>query len=337
MVRLVVSAAIGALLLLTGCASTTSHPPDSPSSPVAGAEPGVTTYLCSGSTNDTLLQWRDSTGGLSGTYESAQLSGQAPSEQVNSSSGELSGTLNGTAITLSIGLSQSLYGTLSNGQLTLNVPQSDGTIRAGTCNQSSLSDWNKAVTSLSSQASSDNDTANQQAAQQQHDQQVSQAQRSLAGEVSSLESDSTTLNNDNSLADTVSQMKSDYGQEQSEWQTVQSDSCQNKSYDAGTVGYDAGTVNYDLGTLNYDVTSLQDGGIQTVRDDLSKVSSDISTIQNLGATPATNSSPAVAAGNKALTSAASAISWADGQGKTINGEAQALATTAQNYASSHCG
>jgi hypothetical protein len=297
----------------------------------------VTTYLCSGSTNDTLLQWRDSTGGLSGTYESAQISGQAPSEQVNSNSGELSGTLNGPAITLSIGLSQPLYGTLSNGQLILNVPQSDGTIQAGTCNQSWLSDWNKAVTSLSSQASSDNNIANQQAAQQQHDQQVSQAQQSLAGAVSSLESDSTTLNNDNSLAGAVNQMKSDYGQEQSEWQTVQSDSCQNMSYDAGTVGYDAGTVNYDLGTLNYDITSLQDGGIQTVRNDLSKVSNEISTIQNLGAIPGTDSSSAVAAGNKALTSATNSISWADGQSKTINGEAQALATTAQNYASSHCG
>jgi hypothetical protein len=296
----------------------------------------VTTYLCSGSTNDTLLQWRDSTGGLSGTYEFAQLSGQAPSEQVNSNSGELSGTLNGTAITLSIGLSQPLYGTLSNGQLTLNVPQSDGTIQAGTCNQSSLSDWNKAVASLSSQASGDNNAANQQAAQQQHDQQVNQAQQSLAGDVSSLEGDSTTLTNDNSLADAVNQMKSDYGKEQSEWQTVQSVSCQNMSYDAGTVGYDAGTVNYDLGTLNYDVTSLQDGAIQTVRNDLSKVSNDISTIQNLGATPGTDSSSAVAAGNKALTSAANAIFWADGQGKTINGEAQALATTAQSYASSHC-
>jgi hypothetical protein len=46
--------------------------------------------------------------------------------------------------------------------------------------------------------------------------------------------------------------------------------------------------------------------------------------------PGTDSSGAVAAGNQALTTAANAISWAQGQGNTINGEAQQLATTAQN-------
>jgi len=46
---------------------------------------------------------------------------------------------------------------------------------------------------------------------------------------------------------------------------------------------------------------------------------------------------AVAAGKTALTSAANAISWANGQGQKINDDAQALATTAQDYASSQCG
>ena len=53
--------------------------------------------------------------------------------------------------------------------------------------------------------------------------------------------------------------------------------------------------------------------------------------------PGTDSSSAVAAGNQALANAANAISWAQGQGKIIDGEAQQLAATAQNYANSHCG
>jgi hypothetical protein len=300
-------------------------------------EPGVSTYICSYSSEDLLLQWKDQGGYLSGTYQDARLTGTAPQEQVTSGSGQLSGSISGSGITLNIGFSTPVYGTVNSSSVTLNVPQQDGTIQPVTCPASDLTHWNKAVAALNQQASRDNQVANQQAARAQHDQQVSQAQQDLANAVSRLEGDKSTLNNDTSLSDAVSQMKQDYEQEQSQWQTVQSDSCQNMSYDAGTVGYDAGTVNYDLGTLNYDVTSLQDGDIQAVKKDLSDVSSDLAALQNLGATPGTDSSSAVAAGNKALTSAANAISWAQGQGEIINGEAQQLATTAQNYANSHCG
>ena len=104
------------------------HATSSATSPVAGAEPGVTTYLCSGTGLDDLLQWRNSNGDLSGTYEEAQLSETAPSEQVSSNSGSLRGTLNGNQLTLSIGSSQDLYRPVSGGQLSLNVPQSDGSI-----------------------------------------------------------------------------------------------------------------------------------------------------------------------------------------------------------------
>jgi hypothetical protein len=306
-------------------------------SPSAGAEPGVETYLCSGSGQDTLLQWRGSSGNLSGTYESAQLSGQAPQEQVSSSSGDLSGTLDGSDITLSIGLSQPLYGTLSGGQLTLNVPQSDGSFQAGTCNHSSLSDWNSTVATLDSQAGSDNQAANQQAAQAQHDQQVSQAQQALSNNGSSLQSDSNTLNNDNSLAGDVKSMQQDYATEQSDYRTEQSDSCDSMGGDADTVGGDADTVGGDLDSLNGDIQTLQSGDIQSIKSDLANVANDLNTLKGLRAPPGTNSSSAVAAGNQALTNAANAVSWAQGQGKIINGGAQQLATTAQNNANSHCG
>jgi conjugal transfer/entry exclusion protein len=67
------------------------------------------------------------------------------------------------------------------------------------------------------------------------------------------------------------------------------------------------------------------------------IQSDLGTLQNLGAAPGTDSSSAVAAGNKALSNAAGAISWANQQGNAINNQAQQLATTATNYANSHCG
>jgi hypothetical protein len=336
---------VATALLLTACASSgqqhlvssSGGPSASSGSPSAGAEPGVTSFVCQGTINDTLLQWQDSGGDLSGTYEYSALSGQPPQETVSSNSGNLTGTISGTAITLSIGFSQPLYGTLDGSQLTLNVPQQDGSFQAGTCTQGSLSDWNNAVSLLHSQAGTANNQAAQAQAQASQDQSVSQAQQSLASDVSALQNDASTLNNDTSLAGDIKSMQSDYQAEQKDYQTEQSDSCDSMGGDADTVGGDADAVGGDLDTLNGDITDLQAGGIQSVKNDLSAIQNDLSTLQSLGSTPGTDSSGAVAAGNHALKNAASVISWAQGHGKTINGEAQQLATTAQNYASSHCG
>ena len=126
MIRLI--AALGIVLLAAGCGGIipVGH---SPATNSGGAEPGVDSYLCSGITSDELLQWRDGGGDLSGTYQYADLSGQAPSEQVSSNSGNLTGTLNGTAITMSIGLSQDLYGTCRVGSSPSTCPSRTGQSR----------------------------------------------------------------------------------------------------------------------------------------------------------------------------------------------------------------
>jgi hypothetical protein len=57
------------LVLLVGCGSGSLHLTSAASTPSAAAEPGVSTYLCQGSSDDSLLQWRASGSDLSGTYE----------------------------------------------------------------------------------------------------------------------------------------------------------------------------------------------------------------------------------------------------------------------------
>ena len=143
-----------------------------------------------------------------------------------------------------------------------------------------------------------------------HDHDVQQAQQSLASDVSAQVSDAATLNNDTSLSQAVGDIQKDYEQERSDWQTEQNTACSTDEVggDADTVGGDADTVGGDLDDLNGDVTDLQDGDIKSVQTDLSNVASDLSTLRDLGAPPGTTSSAAVAAGNKALTSAANAIS-----------------------------
>jgi hypothetical protein len=165
---------------------------------------------------------------------------------------------------------------------------------------------------------------------------VQQARQQLSSNIGTLQKDSASLDSDMSLAQAVSQMKSDYQAEENDWQTEQQDAgtC-GVSGDASAVGGYASAVGGALNSLQSAVSYLQENGVQAVRNDLAAVNGDVGTLHGLDATPAVSYSGAVAAGNKALSDAASAISWADGQGNTINGEAQSLATTAQNYANAH--
>jgi len=171
-----------------------------------------------------------------------------------------------------------------------------------------------------------------------HTQSVQQAQGQGQDDLNQLGSDTTSLNTDNSLASAVSQMKQDYQTEQAEYQTEKSDGCPAASGDAGAVSGDASAVGGDLSALNGAVTYLQQNEVAAVTGDLTAVQNDLGLLASLDAQPAVSTSAAQSAGKQALASAASAISWAQGQGNTINGEAQALSTTAANYASNEgCG
>jgi hypothetical protein len=299
----------------------------------------MTTFICSGDSSASLLQWQDANGDLSGSYVHSSISGQVPQEQVTSNQGGLSGTLNGNAISLTIGLQEPLYGTLDGGQLTLNIPQADGSFQAGTCSSGSLSDWNATVQALDSQVNSDNNTALQQQAQASTAAAISNAQQALASDVSTLASDAKSLNSNDQLASDIKQMQTDYQTEQNDWQTAQTQgSCSDGSLgsDVAQVGSDAAQVSSDLAQDQSDVYALQndDSGVTGIQADITAVDNDLSTLQSLGATPSTDSSAALAAGNTAISNTAAAIKWADGQANTINSKAQQLSTTAQNYESS---
>ena len=56
-----------------------------------------------------------------------------------------------------------------------------------------------------------------------------------------------------------------------------------------------------------DIGSLQSNAMAAVKTDISAISSDVSAIRNLRATPSSDPSGTIAAGNKALTDAQNAI------------------------------
>lgn len=163
-------------------------------------------------------------------------------------------------------------------------------------------------------------------------QQVTSAQQALETDLTTLQRANSALTSSKSLTGAVNQMKSDYAQEQADYAREQHDSCPAAAGDATTVGQDSATVGSDLNTLTGDVENLQVGGIQSVQTAVSNVNSDLS---SLHAAPTVNPASAIATGNTALASAWNSIAAAQGQGKTIITEAQALAATAQSLASQH--
>lgn len=336
-----------ALLVVAGlasCSSGTHHSDRSsslalPSSPAAPVSDGQTIYMCAGGQSATLLQWTNSNGDLSGTYTESKVTGTAPAEQVSSQNGHLSGTLNGPDISLTLGLfSQPLMGTLNSGTLTLNLPQSDGSFQSANCASGTLGQWNSEVSGFDSQARSDNTTALRQQAQASAAAALAQAQQQLASDVSQLDQDASSLNTNKALATDVNQMQSDYQQEQADWATERSDyasgGCSSEAGDAGVVGGDVGVVSGDQGTLNSDIASIQNG-ISGIKQDMSTVQSDLAAVQGLGGSATVNVSATISTGNQAIKNANAAIVWANEHGNTIASEANQLATTAQNFETSH--
>jgi hypothetical protein len=165
-------------------------------------------------------------------------------------------------------------------------------------------------------------------------QQISSLQASLQSDVSTLAQDAASLDNDNSLAGDVKSMKNDLGTEQTDYATVQNDTCSNaggaRETDAATVDTDAATVDTDLATVQTDITGLQDNN--QVSNDISKVQTDVSQLRSLSASPATDPTAAIAAGNKALKDMNAAIAWANQQGSVIDGQAHQIAKAADALA-----
>jgi hypothetical protein len=106
------------------------------------------------------LQWHDTSAGhLVGTATGAAESGTPPHARVSGSSIPLSGTKNGSTVTLTFtvpgffGSSQKqVNGSLNGGTLTLQITQADGTIKDLTFVKANTSSYNSAVAALRQKA-----------------------------------------------------------------------------------------------------------------------------------------------------------------------------------------
>lgn len=297
---------------------------------------GQATYLCTGSSNGSLFQWNDLDGELSGSYMWAELSGSAGSAGVSSDNATLTGTRDGSAITLTLSaflVSTPMSGTVKGDTLTLNVPQSDGSLRPLTCKAGTLDEWNELTVALSDQASSSNAAY----AQQQAEASAAAADAKTQEEAQRALDAVQEFSLDNALgylADDVAEADDDLAQ-------VKDDAADGAMADGYSCYNLSGTVNYDVtGTLEYTVNSTfsydLDGLLSDIEDGrkaILSLNSYVVTLRADGLPELIGVDDAVAA---AETEIDDAIATADGYIDHLNATVDEAYAVANSIATGEC-
>src|SRR5262250_2907503 len=132
MKHLVIACPVAAILLVAGGCSKSEVPG------------GPASYLAVSNSKVTFIQLHTAHNGhVQGRITEHAIGGSAPAQTVSSSSERLTGTMTGKSVRLTFARLYFLHagarGTLSDGVLTMWVPQSDGTIRKRNFSQSGTS------------------------------------------------------------------------------------------------------------------------------------------------------------------------------------------------------
>jgi hypothetical protein len=263
MKRLIIAGTAAAALLATaGCAGSRSS-----GGPGGSGRPGdPASYLAVSTSKVAFIQWRaTSRGRLQGTITEGNVGASALAETLSVSSAPFTGTRSGSSVTLtfegSYFLQTRAQGRLSGSTLTVQVPQSDGTIRQARFSQSDEASYNRAIAKLRSTIRRDNLVA---AGDRPANAQAAQHALSVLYEDSSLASGGR-------LADGLARFAHST-------QTAQADLVAEKQEAAGSNGYCVAAFRAagKAQTVDGDLLAVQ-GDVQTMVPDISIVRSDIAT------------------------------------------------------------
>lgn len=138
----------------------TLGPPTTPEPPttVGFGTPVGSGWLSSSGNEVDFFQWTQNGLSLEGNLTYVQLRGQAPQETSRSQVVPANGAIQGSQVTLSVNGGTQMFGTLNGDTLTLNIPQSGGTLAPESFSQASTAQYNQAVSALVSQAVDANDS-----------------------------------------------------------------------------------------------------------------------------------------------------------------------------------
>ncbi|MGH9919860.1 MAG: hypothetical protein ACRD6W_13480 [Nitrososphaerales archaeon] len=355
-IPVVLSLVIGGSLYLTSKPTGNSelglNAPNTGNTPASTLPPVGSGYLESDSSEVIFIQWNDNNGNLTGTAQEVFVNGSPPNLKTTSNTLPVTGTLNGSNISLRFELGPLEFGILSSGSFTMDFPQSDGSLAPVTFTSAPASTYNQALSQLQSEISS----ANQQAADAQaleqernaidHDAAVvqnyvaglPQLEASLGTDVQGVQKGLQGVGAD--LAATHQAEEHVAGEAGGQEGQVCGDAA-GVGGDAAGVSGDAAGVSGDAASVEADIAGSYDGlrpEIAAVNSAFSQFQSDESNLPGYQPpNPPTQSevSQAVAAANAAISQA---LSTTNGYIDQANGDVTtAFQYVAQAYQAGNCG
>jgi hypothetical protein len=315
---LAVAAATLPVIALAGCGS-----------------PGSAYYLASDSSQVLLVEWNTPANGQASgdiTYDSISTAGSDTSapDSLSVQSDPVTVTINGSQVTMSGFLGESITGTLSSEQLTITTPPdtSTGEITTDTLSASDASAYNDAVASLNKTINQSNATAAANVQAQQQQQADAQAQQQAQSDLGTLQQNDSFTSDLSTLASDMQQAQSDLGQVESDVSAGQGQYCDGVSTaedDASAVDDDGSGFSDDLGSLANDIA--------TARQDISTLQGDLRALKADGLSYPSGAKATISAARQAITAA---ISTANQEVATVNGYMTSATNDANSLVSGAC-
>jgi hypothetical protein len=298
----------------------------------SGRSDGPASYLTVNNSNVAFIQWQATAKGrLHGTITEGNVGGSAPAETLSVSSAPFIGTMSGSSVTLTFAvlyfLQTNAQGTLTGSTLTLQVPQSDGTVQQAKLSQSDEASYNRAIARLRSTIRH----ANLLAARQQPAN--AQAEQGAQSALSALYKDSS-LAFGGKLAGGFARFADDIQKARSDLAAEKQDAAGSNSYCLATfrVAGEAKTVDGGLASVQGDVQSIMPD-ISAVRNDIATANAHLRDLRKVGL-PAPSLASSVIANAKA--SLGQAIAKANSYIDQINAIDAQARSIANNLATGSC-
>lgn len=150
-------------------------------------------YLAATDREVDYIQWTDNHGVLDGTAQVVLTQGTPPDASTTNKTLSVSGTINGTALSVSFDSTPDTFGTIRGDTFTLEFPQSTGGLVATTFHATDTATFNAAVAKLQAQVSRTNEAVTAAQDRANSEQAIDSDAQTVASDLTTLSQDGATL------------------------------------------------------------------------------------------------------------------------------------------------